>query len=109
VISLREIAQKSVDPEELKEALVKGFQKTAIIESEPEEVLTDLVLPDPKMGDDGLIGGGSMKDVAMADDDDDDDLGDDLEGLSLVEEESFADADTPNENAVDEFSSGEDS
>jgi len=109
VISLREIAQKSVDPEELKEALVKGFQKTAIVEAEPEEVLTDLVLPDPKMGDDGLIGGGSMKDVAMADDDDDDDLGDDLEGLSLVEEESFADADTTNENAVDEFSSGEDS
>lgn len=94
VISLREIAQKSVGAEDLKESLVKGFQKVQVAESEPEEVLTDLVLPDPKLGEEGLIGGGSMKDLARPSEDEDDDddleLGEDADGLTIFEDDAAA-------------------
>lgn len=108
VISLREIAQESVSPDELKEALIKGFQKAPVVEEEPEEVLTDLVLPDPKMGDEGLIGGGSMKDLSRGgeDDDDGDELGDDADGLTVYEDESFLnESDAASEDSSDDSSS----
>ena len=108
VIALREVGRQSVNPDELKESLLKGFQKIQPMAQEPEEELTDLVLPDPKFGDDGLIGAGGIKDVD--EDDDDDDLLEDLDGLSVPVDAEFADADvSKEETAGDEFSQGEDS
>ncbi len=109
VISLREIAQKSVDPEELNESLIRGFQKIPQIAPEPEEELTDLVLPDPKMGDDELIGAAGIRDVNEDDDEEGDEALEDMDGLSVYDDANaaFSDADTTSEDAAP--GSGEDS
>ncbi len=108
VISLREIAQKTVDPTELKESLVKGFQKVSQIVNEPEEELTDLVLPDPKMGDDDLIGAAGIRDVRDDEDEDGDDILEDMDGMTVYDDASMIDADTTQEAASD-IGGGEDS
>lgn len=86
VVALREIAEQSVSPDVLRESLINGFQKMRPIEEEPMEELTDLILPDPKMGDD-LIGMADVRDVAE-DEDGDDDLVEDLDGLSVFADEA---------------------
>ncbi|TAH33144.1 MAG: DNA-directed RNA polymerase subunit omega [Alphaproteobacteria bacterium] len=109
VIALREIAQESVTPADLNESLIKGFQKTPQIAPEPEEELTDLVLPDPKMGDDELIGAAGIRDVSEEDDEEGDEALEDMDGLSVYDDANaaFSDADTSAEDAGS--GSGEDS
>ena len=103
VIALREIANESIAPDVLKESLISGFQKIRPIEEEPAEELTDLILPDPKMGDD-LIGVAEVRDVAE-DDEGDDDLLEDMDGLSVFNE----DAATDSAATEDDIASGGDS
>jgi DNA-directed RNA polymerase subunit omega len=106
VIALREIAQESVSPDILKESLISGFQKIRPIEEEPAEELTDLILPDPKMGDD-LIGIAEVRDVAE-DDEGDDDLLEDMDGLSVFNEDA-AGADSVAGATEEDLASGGDS
>lgn len=110
VIALREIAQTSVDTGVIQEDLIRSFQSVQNVQPEEEE-LTDLVLPDPKFGDDGLIGAGSLKDLSeSADDDEDSD--DDLDGLTVYDDESMMSGETTevaSEPAADDSPAGEDS
>jgi DNA-directed RNA polymerase subunit omega len=107
VIALREIAQQSVEPAVLKESLISGFQKIRAIEEEPAEELTDLILPDPKMGEDGLIGMADVRDVAD-DEDGDDDLVEDLDGLSVYSDDAAMEESAASVVA-DDTATGEDS
>lgn len=110
VVALREIATETVSIPGLQEELVKNFQKLPEA-VEPEEELTDLMVPDPKYAGDDLIGGGSMSDLApVADDDDDDDEDLSEEGMGIFEDAAIAEEGAAAEpQPADDFGSGEDS
>jgi|SRR5690625_2887516 len=63
VVALREIAEQTVDPAALEEALISGLQRYVEVDEPEEEDLSERVLLSAGVTEEGVLGGATGKNV----------------------------------------------